>query len=201
MTHGANHATTFATAMDGGYKAMAQLKAEGRVAAIGLGVNEWEVCQATFAHAEFDCFMLAGRYTLLEQAPLERFLPECERRGVGIVIAGPLNSGLLARRPDHTSRYNYVDAPPEIVERTRRLFDFCDEHGVPAQAAALQFPLLHPAVVSVVSGMSSADRVRQTAAWADVRIPVAFWHAMKQANLLHPAAPIPESADAVSSPA
>ncbi len=190
VTHGDRHPEIFATAMDGGLRAMAELKADGRTQAIGLGVNEWEVCEESFGYADFDLFMLAGRYTLLEQTPLDRFLSECVRRGVGVVAAAPFNSGLLSGRPDASSRFNYALAPPEVVERATRLFDFCVAQGVSIQAAALQFPLLHPAILCVVSGMATADRVEQARLWAGEAIPPSFWLEMKSAGLLHPDAPV-----------
>ncbi|CAN0314705.1 unnamed protein product, partial [Chrysoparadoxa australica] len=159
-THGSKqHSFLFKQAMDEGFRAMSELKCDGRVKAIGLVVNEWEVCMESFGHADFDVFMLAGRYTLLEQTVLETFFPECERRGVSIVNASPFNSGLLARRPDKSSHYNYCVAPVDIIVRATRFFDICASHGVNTQAAAIQFAGAHPVVVSVVSGMSSAERV------------------------------------------
>lgn len=191
MTHGADaHPGLFRQAMEEGFPAMAELRREGRVGAIGLGVNEWEVCHESFAHADFDVFMLAGRYTLLEQEPLKTFLPECERRGVSVVCASPFNSGLMARRPDAQSRYNYAEAPDALIERASRVFDICDAHGVSAQSAALHFPLLHPAVVSVVNGMSTADRVAGTLAWFDEAIPAGLWADLKTEGILQPDAPV-----------
>lgn len=190
MTHGAEaHPSLFRQAMDEGYPAMRDLKDQGRVGAIGLGVNEWEVCEQSFAHAEFDVFMLAGRYTLLEQQPLDSFLPECTRRGVSVVCASPFNSGLMARRPDAHSKYDYGAAPADLAARANRIFDICEQHGVPAQAAALHFPLLHPAVVSVVNGMSSARRVEQTLAWFDCDTPEDVWSALKAEGLVRSDAP------------
>lgn len=188
-THFEEHETQFRIAMEGGYRAMERLKAEGRVKAIGLGVNEWEVCVETFAHARFDLFMIAGRYTLLEQGALDVLMPECEARGVAIVSAGPLNSGLLARRPDATSHYDYHEVPRDILLRAQTLHDFCADHHVPLQAAALQFPLLHPSVVSVVGGMASRARVLQAADWLAVDIPASFWRELKDAGLLREDAP------------
>ena len=189
-THGDDGPALFAQAMDGGYRAMDELRSTGATGAIGLGVNEWQVCEASFAHADFDVFMLAGRYTLLEQEPLASFLPACLKRGVSVICAGPLNSGLLASRPSTASMYNYAPVPPEVLARATRLFDFCDAQAVPIQAAALQFPLLHPAVVSVVSGMSTAERVRVTAGWARHPIPAEFWQAAVDVGLIDATAPI-----------
>lgn len=189
-THGEEaHPALFRDAMDGGYRAMAELKAAGQVGAIGLGVNEWQVCAESFAHADFDIFMLAGRYTLLEQDPLDSFLPECERRGVSVVAAAPFNSGLLARRPDANSHYNYGAVPKDLVQRANTIFDICEAHATTAQAAALQFPLLHPSIVSVVSGMASAKRVAGACDWFDQPVPDQVWADLRAQGLLHPNSP------------
>lgn len=196
MTHGEDaHPALFKQAMSGGYRAMAELKRAGRVGAIGLGVNEWQVCAESFAHADFDIFMLAGRYTLLEQEPLDSFLPECAKRGVSIVAAAPFNSGLLARRPDAHSHYNYGAVPDDLRTRAHAIFDICEAHGTTAQTAALQFALLHPCVVSVVSGMASAARVAGTSNWFHQPVPSGVWRDLKTQGLLHPDAPVDLPAD------
>jgi D-threo-aldose 1-dehydrogenase len=188
--HGADaHAALFELAMRGGAKAMAELRAEGRAGAIGLGVNEWQVCMESLEFADFDVFMLSVRYTLLEQTPLDGFFDACLQRGVGIVAAAPFNSGLLARRADASSHYNYASAPHEVVERAQRLFDFCASRGVALQAAALQFPLLHPVVRCVVTGMATAERVRESCAWLEAPLPDGFWDELKAAGLLRADAP------------
>jgi D-threo-aldose 1-dehydrogenase len=135
----------FRTVMDSGYRALDELRRAGVVGAIGCGLNEAEMC-LRFAHAgDFDCMLLAGRYTLLEQGALGEFLPYCTQRGIGVVIGGPYNSGILAGPPRPGAKYDYVDAPPAILDRARRISATCDRHGVPLPAAALQFPLAHPA--------------------------------------------------------
>lgn len=192
VTHGEKaHPELFREAMEGGYRAMAELKANGCTSAIGLGVNEWEVCEESFAHADFDVFMLAGRYTLLEQDALETFLPECTKRGVSVVCAGPFNSGLLARRPDPASHYNYSDVPPELAARTQRIFDVCEAHGASTQAAALQFPLAHPAIVTVVGGMATAERVERSLAWMKTPTPDGVWRDLRSEGLVRADAPVP----------
>ena len=193
VTHGPErHPDLFKIAMDGGYRAMAHLKETGRVKAIGLGVNEWDVCMESFAHADFDVFMLAGRYTLLEQTPLETFFPECAKRSVSILNASPFNSGLLARRPDETAHYNYAAAPPQIVRRAQRIFDVCEAHGANAQAAAIQFALAHPVIVGIVNGMSAPNRVTSTVDWFREELPASLWSDLVSENLLSADAPIPE---------
>lgn len=180
------------TAMEGGYRALAELKASGQVGAIGLGVNEVSACEEAMARGDFDCFLLAGRYTLLEQGALDRFFPECERRGVSVVIGGPFNSGLLARvgKPDAT--YNYGAVPPEIAQRAVALLEACSRHDVPLPAAALQFPLAHPVVAAVIPGARNAAEVASHWAWARLRIPGALWDDLRASGLLHAEAPVPK---------
>lgn len=193
VTHGAANREHFETLMSGGYRALDELRATGAIAAIGLGVNEWEICEAAMQRGRFDCFLLAGRYTLLEQCALESFLPKCAAHGASVIIGGPHNSGILAAgtRGGGTLYYNYAPAPPAIIERVQRIEAICDAHGVAMGAAALQFPLAHPTICSVIPGMESAQRVAQTMALFNTRIPEAFWRDMKAAGLIRTDAPTP----------
>ncbi|WP_308366312.1 MULTISPECIES: aldo/keto reductase [unclassified Microbulbifer] len=194
VTHGRDHERLFRVAMEGGYKAMAELRSQGLVSAIGLGVNEYEVCEQAMDHADFDCFLLAGRYTLLEQQALERFLPRCVERKTSIVLGGPYNSGILVtgvKQEGAIFHYNYEPAPREIIERVARIEEMCHEFAVPLPAAALQFPLAHPAVVSVIPGLSSPRRVESAVSQMQAAIPGAFWSALQDAGLIHPEAPLP----------
>jgi len=190
-THGDAQPARFQEAMAGAYRALRRLRDEGVVSAIGVGVNEWEVCQQAAEVGDFDGFLLAGRYTLLEQGALESFLPLCERRGLFVVIGGPFNSGILATGAVDGATYNYRPAPPEILARVARIEALCRRHAVPLAAAALQFPLAHPAVRSVIPGARSADEVRANLALLRVPIPVALWADLRAAGLLHPNAPTP----------
>jgi D-threo-aldose 1-dehydrogenase len=193
VTHGKRHKELFKIAMDGGYKAMDRLREQGLVKAIGLGVNEYEVCEEAMAYGDFDCFLLAGRYTLLEQGALESFFPACAKKGISIVIGGPYNSGILAvgTKSKQAVTYNYESAPPEIIEKTRRIEDCCDRYKVPLAAAALQFPLGHPVVASVIPGLGNPERVTKTVALMETKIPAALWQELKESGLLHPQAPLP----------
>ncbi|MFL6734726.1 MAG: aldo/keto reductase [Sphingomicrobium sp.] len=196
VTHGGDHERQFASFMNGGYRAMRELRDAGSVGAIGIGANEWKVCEEAMGAGEFDLFLLAGRYTLLEQSALESFLPECGRRNISVVVGGPYNSGILAQGTGSggTLHYNYAPAPPEIVHRVRRLEDVCQRHGVPLAAAALQFPLRHPQVAAVIPGLGSAAQVQDTCALYQTWIPDALWSELKHAGLLHPDAPVGELA-------
>ena len=193
LTHGADHDTRVREFLDGGYRAMRELRESGAVRAIGIGVNECEVCVELLEHCEFDCIMLAGRYTLLEQTPLETMFPLCEKRGVSVVCAGPMNSGILAAgsRAASRSHYNYAPPPPDVIERVRRLEEVCEAFEVPLQAAALQFPLAHPAVATVVAGASSGRESRRIAEMFSHPIPREFWGALHERSLVDARAPLP----------
>ena len=175
--------------MASGYRAMVSMREQGVVKAIGGGVNEWEVCQALAERGDFDLFLLAGRYTLLEQEAIESFLPLCESRGIGIVIGGPYNSGILASGPKPGAFYNYEPAPPPVRDRVRRLGEVCDAHGVRLIDAALRFPLLHPCVVSVIPGGQRVKEVESNIRAAQAKIPPALWDDLKARELIRHDAP------------
>lgn len=176
---------------NGGYKALVKLRAEGVIKAFGAGVNEWEVCQMLAERGEFDIFLLAGRYTLLEQEALSSFLPLCEKRGIGIVLGGPYNSGILATGPKPGAFYNYDPAPQAILERVARIENVCARHGVALVEAALRFPLVHPSVVTVIPGGQSAKEVERNVANLDARIPAGLWADLKKEGLMRQDAPVP----------
>jgi len=190
--HGDDFPRQLRIAMEGGYRALAELKAAGQIGAIGLGVNEVEACEAAMGHGDFDCFLLAGRYTLLEQAPLDRFFPACQKKNISIIIGGPFNSGILARVGEPGATYNYVAAPPEIAKRAAALHEVCARHNVPLPAAALQFPLAHPVVAAVIPGARNAAEVASHWQWARLKIPAALWDDMREHGLLHSRAPVPQ---------
>ena len=193
LTHGAGHKARVREFLDGGYRAMRELREGGAVRAIGLGVNEWEICVELLGQCEFDCILLAGRYTLLEQPALEALLPLCVERRVSIICGGPFNSGILAAgsRAGAQAHYNYTAPPAAVLERVRRLEQLCEEFAVPLQAAALQFPLAHPAVASVVAGCVTAAEARNCAAMFVHPIPAAFWRSLRDHGLIDPRAPLP----------
>ena len=193
-THGDDHDRLFKIAMEGGYKAMDELRSQGLVSAIGLGVNEYEVCEQAMDHGHFDCFLLAGRYTLLEQKALQSFLPRCVKENSSIILGGPYNSGILAtgvRRKDVVPHYNYQPANETIIKTVAKIEDVCQDFNVLLAAAALQFPLAHPAVVSVIPGLSSANRVQTTVEQMQVNIPSEFWQTLQDVGILSPEVPVP----------
>jgi len=193
LTHAEKHETRVREFLAGGYRAMRDLRDSGAVRAIGLGVNESEICVELLAQCELDCILLAGRYTLLEQTPLSTLLPLCERRGVSILAGGPFNSGILAAgsRAAARSHYDYVPPPTAIIDKVRALEAVCDQFGVPLQAAALQFPLGHPAVASVVAGCVNAAESHNALAMFQYPIPARFWTALRECGLVDPRAPLP----------
>jgi D-threo-aldose 1-dehydrogenase len=193
VTHGADNEHLFPVAMDGGYRALAELRRNGDVAAIGIGANEWQVCEAALEHGDWDCFLLAGRYTLLEQGALDTFLPKCVARKASVVIGGPYNSGILATgvRRAGAGHYNYDRAPERIVATVNRIEGICADFDVPLAAAALQFPLAHSAVASVIPGLDDVRQVAETKALISTRIPDGFWKALVEANLVRSDAPLP----------
>ncbi len=184
--HGTQEAVDarLAELMEGGYRALLRLRDEGVIAAFGAGVNEWEPAQWLAERGDFDIFLLAGRYTLLEQESLETFLPLVESRGMGIVIGGPYNSGILATGPREGAWYNYFPAPAEILERVRRILVVCDAHGVRMVDAAFRFPLCHPSVVSVIPGGQAVAEMDSNRRAAAAAIPEALWRDLKDAGLM-----------------
>lgn len=193
LTHGEQHAARVREFLEGGYRAMRELRDSGAVRAIGLGVNETEVCVELLGLGDFDCILLAGRYTLLEQPALEVLLPLCEQKRVSILCGGPFNSGILATgsRSAAPTHYNYAPPPPAVIERVRRLEQVCTEFDVPLPAAALQFPLGHPAIASVVAGCVTPQEAIDAAKLFSYPIPPEFWQALRERGLVDTRAPLP----------
>ncbi len=188
MTHGNEaHPRLMHTLRDSGYRALESLRSGGAVRAIGIGVNEREVLIEAMQWGAWDVFLLAGRYTLLEQAPLEDLLPKCLKAGTSIVVGGPLNSGILVGR----DTWNYRAAPPEIVARVDAIKAVCDSHRVPLAAAALQFPLAHPVVAAIIPGPRNVDEFHANLELLRHPIPSRLWADLRDAGLLHPEAPTP----------
>ncbi|VXC88822.1 Pyridoxal 4-dehydrogenase [Burkholderia sp. 8Y] len=195
-THGENNARYWRQLTDeGGFRALDELKQSRGVKAVGLGVNEGAAVMEAMAEYDVDCALLAGRYTLLEQQTLDDLLPECEKRGVSILLGGAFNSGILARGLDSNAhgdlKFNYGDAPREIVERVGKLERVCRDFGVALSSAALQFPYAHKVVATVLMGARTPDEVRENAASFATPIPPALWDALRAEGLLHPNAPVP----------
>ena len=178
------------TLMSSGYKALVKLREEKTIRAFGAGVNEYQVCETLAAQGDFDIFLLAGRYTLLEQEALKSFLPICEKRGIGIVLGGPYNSGILATGARPGAWYNYDPAPDGILDRVRKIEAVCKAHKVKLPQAALRFPIMHPSVVTVIPGAVSPKEVNLNVKTMSAKIPKALWKDLKSQGLLHEGAPV-----------
>ena len=175
----------------GGFRALTELRDAGEVAAIGAGVNEWEVCERLLGLGDFDGFLLAGRYTLLEQEALTSFLPMCIERDVGIILGGPYNSGILASGPVPGAKYNYEDASEDILDRVRKIEAVCSAHGTKLIAAALQFVLGHPAVKTVIPGAVNGREVAANVELMGTAIPAGLWTDLQSEGLIRADAPLP----------
>jgi D-threo-aldose 1-dehydrogenase len=194
-THGADAIEDrFREAMTGAYVALDRLRGEGVVAGIGIGVNEAEMCVRFAQAGSFDTMLLAGRYSLLEQPALAHFLPLAQRQGIGVLLGGVFNSGILATGAVRGAKYNYQDAPPQILARVADIERVCDAYGVALPTAALQFALGHPAVVSVVLGAQNLQEVERNVAALSSQVPSALWADLKAQHLLDADAPVPSSA-------
>ncbi len=189
FTHGndAEQTKMFNAAMEGAYKALDELRGAGEIKAIGLGVNETKPIADALERGTWDCFLLAGRYTLLEQKSLHTLLPKVEQHGASIVIGGPFNSGILVGG----ETWNYARAPQEIVDRVKGLARVCEAHKVPLAAAALQFPLAHKVVASTIPGPRTAEELKQIADWWQTPIPASLWSDLKNEKLIDAEAPVP----------
>ena len=192
FTHGPEMAKVrFRQAMEGCYPALLKLREQGLVKAIGVGVNNWEVMLEFMRAGDFDCLLMAGRYTLLEQEPLDELLPLMVERNAAVVIGGGLNGGILATGAVPGAKYNYAPAPPHIMEKTTRIEAVCRTHRVPLPAAALQFLLAHPAVASHIPGTRTVEQMNQNVAWMNHPISPDFWNELKREGLLRDDAPVP----------
>jgi len=192
-THGDRHEETFRQFISGGYKALLSLREQGLVKAIGLGVNEWEICRYVLDVTDVDMFLLAGRYTLLEQEPLDNLFPICEQRGVEIVIGGAYNSGILASgvRGKSAVHYDYGEASAELINRVGKIEDICLSYGIPLPAAALQFAYAPKVVSCVVPGMSRPQIVKPTVDYMNLDIPDDFWEELKKEKCIREDSPLP----------
>ncbi len=177
-------------ALHGAYRALDDMRRQGIIGAVGAGMNQAEMLTRFARDGDFDCFLLAGRYTLLDQVALKELLPECIERGIAIIAAGVYNSGILAD-PTPGSHYNYRTAAPQLVHRAQAIRAVCERHGVPLRAAAIQFPLGHRAVRAVVVGCRSVEEMQDAIAMFEHLIPAALWEELKAERLLGEAVPTP----------
>ena len=186
----------FKQAIGSGHKALMKLRDEGIVGAIGVGNNHWQICKRFAMEAHFDCFMVASAsaYSLLLTHLLDDFLPFCSDRNISVIVGGAFNSGILATGAVEDAQFAYGTASPEVLKTVRSMDRICRAHSVPLAAAALQFPLGHPVVASVVQGVRSAEQVRSNFDAFHIPIPEAFWDDLKGEGLLRSDAPVPRDA-------
>jgi D-threo-aldose 1-dehydrogenase len=181
----------FKTVMDSGFKALDELRKAGVIGAIGVGINESDTSLRFIQAGDFDCMLLAGRYTLLEQGGLKEFLPECVKRNVSVILGGPYNSGILTGGVKPGATHDYATAPANLIDKAQKIEAICQRHGVELGAAAMQFPLFHPALCAVIPGALSVGEVKQNVERMGVKIPSDLWSELKREKLLDPAAPTP----------
>ncbi len=178
-------------AMKGSYRALLRLRDEKVIRAVGVGMNQAKMLARFAVDGDFDCFLCAGRYTLLDHTALKRLLPLCEERQISLIIGGPYNSGILAQGAVEGATFDYRKAPAHIVDRVRRVEEVCARHGTPLKAAALQFPLAHPAVAAVIPGARSPEEVDENVGMFEFEIPGDFWTELLQEGLIPDKAPTP----------
>jgi D-threo-aldose 1-dehydrogenase len=184
-------------AIEGAYKAVDRLRSDGTVRAIGVGMNQTAMLVRFAREAPFDCFLVAGRYTLIDQEALDELIPECQQRGISIVVGGVYNSGILAN-PTAGAKFNYANAPGPVLEKAQRIQAVCSRHGVPLMAAAIQFPLGNPVVSAVLTGTRSVAEIDQNVEMFKVAIPDALWEELRSEGLLPVEAPTPPAAPALA---
>ena len=178
-------------AIKGAYRALDKLRNEGVISAVGAGMNQSEMLARFAREGNFDCFLLAGRYTLIDHTGLKVLLPLCLEKRISIIIGGPYNSGILATGAVPDAKFNYEAAPPELLEKVRQIEGICAKYSVPLRAAALQFPLAHPAVAAVIPGARSVEEVEENVHLMGHPIPAEFWAELQLTKLIPAEAPVP----------
>ena len=193
LTHGERHEEQLGILRDSGMRAVTELRESGQARALGLGCNEWEICDEALDWGPIDGFLLAGRYTLIEQSPLARFFPRCAERGASVVLGGIFNSGILATGTQSGAPlyYDYAPAPPQIVAKVSAIEQVCWRFQVPLGAAAVQFPLACPQVAAIIPGARSPAEVIRFIECRRFPIPAEFWEALGRQGLIDAAATTP----------
>lgn len=180
-------------AIEGAYPALDKLRSEGVISAVSAGMNQWEMLARFAREGDFDCFLLAGRYSLLDQSALEELLPLCLEKNIGILAGGTYNSGILAKGAKPGATYNYGEAPAEIMQKAAAIEAVAARHEVDVKAAASQFVFAHPAITSIIPGTRQPSRVEENFNLLTQEIPPEFWTDLKNENLIHQAAPLPRA--------
>ena len=190
-THGKDFERRFGEAVDGAYRVLSDLRSAGHIRGVGVGINDADVATRFMREIDLDVVMLAGRYTLLDLSALSECLPTADQRGVGVVAVGVFNSGILAKGTQSGATFDYEAAPENVLTKARAIEAVCSKHQVPLAAAAVQFPLAHPAVVSIVLGMSRPDSVARSVDFLSTQFPPSFWTDLKARELLPADVPTP----------
>ena len=192
FTHKEKHLVEkyFSEAIKGAYKALEELRRNGNISAISIGINEFEMAERFLKEVDVDCVMLAGRYTLLEQNSLKTFLPLCEKNKVDILLAAPFNSGILAGNENNLNS-KYAKPSKELIDKVHSLKKICGNYNIPLAAAAIQFPLAHPVVKTVVTGAVNVKELEANVSYLDVKIPNDFWQELKTLDLIAKESPVP----------
>ena len=191
FNHGDDVDKFFKIAMDGAYKALRQLKDQKLIKAIGIGVNEAEMCTKFAEAGEFDCMVMAGRYTLLEQGAIDSFFPIAEKQNIGIILAGVFNSGILIKGVNENSTYDYGNIPENIQKKYFEIDKICHEFNISISAAALQFCNANNLISSMIIGMDRPSHVQQNLDFLNFKIEKEFWEKLKKNNLIDERSPIP----------
>jgi D-threo-aldose 1-dehydrogenase len=178
-------------AIEGAYPALDRLRSEGTVKAVSAGMNQWQMLARFAREGDFDCFLLAGRYSLLDQSALDELLPLCVEKNIGIMAGGTYNSGILAKGAVAGAKYNYQDAPPEIIKKAQGLEAVAERHGVDLKAAASQFVFAHPAITSIIPGTRRPERVQENFELMEAHVPADFWREAQSEGLVRQDAPVP----------
>ena len=176
-------------ALNEAFPTLDKLRSEGVIKAIGAGMNQWEMLADFAMNADFDCFLVAGRYTLLDHTALNELMPLCLERGISLILGGPYNSGVLASDLGSDTTYFYDPAPKSIIDRAKKIKEICDIFDVPLKAAAIQFGLLHPSVASTIPGPRNSDEVQDNIEMLNVKIPSELWKELKRQDLIHQSCP------------
>tara|TARA_B100000745_G_scaffold221113_1_gene147397 strand:+ start:198 stop:1127 length:930 start_codon:yes stop_codon:yes gene_type:complete len=175
----------YSTALNEAFPTLAKLREEGVVKAIGAGMNQWEMLRRFAENADFDCFLVAGRYTLLDHSALQELMPLCLEKDISLILGGPYNSGILASDLDSKSTYFYDPSPLEVIERAKEIKQVCDRHQIPLKAAAIQFGLMHRSVAATIPGPRSPEEIKDNIAMASIKIDSDLWKELKQEKLIH----------------
>ena len=172
-------------ALNEAFSTLEELRSEGVIKAIGAGMNQWEMLSDFAKNADFDCFLIAGRYTLLDHSALDELMPVCVERNISLILGGPYNSGILASDLNSDTTYFYDPSPRSIVDKAKKIKKVCDLFDVPLKAAAIQFGLMHPSVASTIPGPRNFDEVQDNINMLNVNIPSELWKELKGQRLIH----------------